>query len=869
MAAGGGGLLWLWTEWGTQILVLVSMFLQVVLLIFGGMRRRGLSAWQNVVLWLAYQLADSTAIFTLGHLSITSKPREHGRLAAFWAPFLLLHLGGPHNITAYALEDNRLWLRHLQTLGVQALGAAYVLYRFYHAGSGSGGTLLTLASASMFVAGLAKYGERTWALRCANKTCRSSDRIEEDNVVNLEVLDYRRSGSTDSDMHNEKIVLFQAHTYLPICRRFLFDNANVKGVFNSSRGVPVREEDTLKLVEMELSLLYDTLYTKAPVIHTWYGFCIHFISMVGTSAALCLFHLSRGTNNNQGQGYSRVDVVISYVLLAGALVLEIISACRAVLSTWTCTLLLSMGWGYSWRHPRVSSCLRWLRYQVLHPLRKYLKLATMRLWHRGTMGQYNLLYLATRDRTDLGSRLAAKLGLEDSWDKLHFSGTFAGTQSLSMEQLKGLLKGVLWRNRFAYHADTRGRFTLEQNGAFDSFAQWAVKDAMFDESIVIWHIATNIFIWEYSTAHNYNIELVEATRVLSNYMMFLLVAKPNMLPGRERRYVHLNVSRELKEFLQDDHVRASSGSWWNNCCILKKLFHHEGLDCFSGISEELAEALRPGLATQLLDLELDRLKTLEVIFEVWVEMMLYAAENCPRDSHARELGNGGELMTIVWLLVKHYNQAARNNGSNSPAESGGEVGRKLVHFDGPLELTGGNSTYRMVYKATLEDGSLVAPSQKARAPNTPVDWATRMIIAKGTARGLAYLHDDMSIIHGNLTARNVLLDEQNNPKISHFGLSRLMTATANSNVLALAGAQGYHAPELKKLLMRDAAAGNVGDELMDTLKLALHCVDPSPSVRPDAREVLRQLEQIRPGNEGGAGPSEEGHVPLSAGGGDE
>ena len=42
----------------------------------------------------------------------------------------------------------------------------------------------------------------------------------------------------------------------------------------------------------------------------------------------------------------------------------------------------------------------------------------------------------------------------------------------------------------------------------------------------------------------------------------------------------------------------------------------------------------------------------------------------------------------------------------------------------------------------------------------------RMTIAKGTARGLAYLHDEMSIVHGNLTASNVLLDEQCNLKIS-------------------------------------------------------------------------------------------------------
>jgi serine/threonine protein kinase len=67
-------------------------------------------------------------------------------------------------------------------------------------------------------------------------------------------------------------------------------------------------------------------------------------------------------------------------------------------------------------------------------------------------------------------------------------------------------------------------------------------------------------------------------------------------------------------------------------------------------------------------------------------------------------------------------------------------------------------------------------------------------------------------------------------------------------------------------LMRDAATGPEGDELMDTLKLALQCVETSPSARPEAREVLRQLEAIRPGPgpEGGAEQTEEGHVVASA-----
>lgn len=42
---------------------------------------------------------------------------------------------------------------------------------------------------------------------------------------------------------------------------------------------------------------------------------------------------------------------------------------------------------------------------------------------------------------------------------------------------------------------------------------------------------------------------------------------------------------------------------------------------------------------------------LHVVFGVWVEMLCYAAHHCSRDSHARQLNNGGEFITIAWLLT--------------------------------------------------------------------------------------------------------------------------------------------------------------------------------------------------------------------------
>ncbi|GAV87749.1 Pkinase domain-containing protein/LRR_1 domain-containing protein/LRRNT_2 domain-containing protein [Cephalotus follicularis] len=97
----------------------------------------------------------------------------------------------------------------------------------------------------------------------------------------------------------------------------------------------------------------------------------------------------------------------------------------------------------------------------------------------------------------------------------------------------------------------------------------------------------------------------------------------------------------------------------------------------------------------------------------------------------------------------------------------------------------------------LANGSLDDLLHESGHEQRTLNWNARLRIALGSARGLAYLHHDCcpKIVHRDIKSSNILLEENLEPRVSDFGLAKLLVDEDAHVTTVVAGTFGYLAPE--------------------------------------------------------------------------
>ncbi|KAK4599308.1 hypothetical protein RGQ29_009395 [Quercus rubra] len=168
-------------------------------------------------------------------------------------------------------------------------------------------------------------------------------------------------------------------------------------------------------------------------------------------------------------------------------------------------------------------------------------------------------------------------------------------------------------------------------------------------------------------------------------------------------------------------------------------------------------------------------------------------------SFSEEIGRGAGGIVYKGVLsdnrvaaIKHLNEASQGEGEFLAEVT--IIGR--INHMNLIEMWGycTEGKHRLLVYEYMEHGSL-ADNLSANV----LDWEKRFKIIMGTAKGLAYLHEDCLdwILHCDVKPQNILLDSTYQPKVADFGLSKLQNRSVlkNSSFSKIRGTRGYMAPE--------------------------------------------------------------------------
>ncbi|KAJ4714862.1 Protein kinase family protein [Melia azedarach] len=267
------------------------------------------------------------------------------------------------------------------------------------------------------------------------------------------------------------------------------------------------------------------------------------------------------------------------------------------------------------------------------------------------------------------------------------------------------------------------------------------------------------------------------------------------------------------------------------------------------------------------------------------------------------IGEGGYGIVYYGVLEDNTKVAVKNllnNRGQAEREFKVEVeaiGR--VRHKNLVRLLGycAEGAHRMLVYEYVNNGNLEQWLHGDVGPCSPLTWEVRINIILGMAKGLSYLHEGLEpkVVHRDIKSSNILLDKQWNPKVSDFGLAKLLGSESSYITTRVMGTFGYVAPEyastgmlnersdiysfgilimevlsgrnpvdygrppeevnlidwLKKMVSNRNPEGVLDPKLPEkpssrslkrVLLVALRCVDPNAQKRPKMGHVVHMLE---------------------------